>query len=136
MDDPEIGAAAPDYFERDFEPPGAEEVEELMEPTLAETLEAVTDAVSTVAASLVTTDSDATATTKGFGNITWPWKGTPTARFWLVHFCLCCFVLFPGSTYTRRQLFCSIVLFCGTLCARCFFVSLLVQSRSGGSSCL
>ncbi|MEM7316117.1 MAG: hypothetical protein AAF497_23530, partial [Planctomycetota bacterium] len=57
----------PEGFERDFEPPGAEEVEELMEPTLAETLEAVTDAVSTVAASLVTTDSDATASTQGSG---------------------------------------------------------------------
>ncbi|TWT81225.1 hypothetical protein CA13_26750 [Planctomycetes bacterium CA13] len=34
--------------ERDFEPPGAEEVQELMEPTLEETIEAVTDAVSTV----------------------------------------------------------------------------------------
>ena len=43
----------PEGFERDFEPPGAEEVEELMEPTLAETLEAVTDAVSTVAASII-----------------------------------------------------------------------------------
>lgn len=57
----------PEGFERDFEPPGAEEVEELMEPTLAETLEAVTDAVSTVAASLATTDSNAVASTQGTG---------------------------------------------------------------------
>ncbi len=57
----------PEGFERDFEPPGAEEVEELMEPTLAETLEAVTDAVSTVAASLTTTDSNAVASTQGTG---------------------------------------------------------------------
>ncbi|MDE0865786.1 MAG: hypothetical protein OSA98_18525 [Rubripirellula sp.] len=57
----------PEGFERDFEPPGAEEVEELMEPTLQDTIEAVTDAVSTVAASLVTTDTDATATTSGTG---------------------------------------------------------------------
>ena len=57
----------PEGFERDFEPPGAEEVEELMEPTLAETLEAVTDAVSTVAATLATTDSNAVASTQGTG---------------------------------------------------------------------
>jgi hypothetical protein len=54
-------------FERDFEPPGAEEVEELMEPTLQDTLEAVTDAVSSVAGALVTTDTQATATTSGTG---------------------------------------------------------------------
>ncbi|MGI9469915.1 MAG: hypothetical protein ACR2NZ_00180 [Rubripirellula sp.] len=57
----------PEGFERDFEPPGAEEVEELMEPTLQDTIEAVTDAVSSVAASLVTTDTAATATTAGTG---------------------------------------------------------------------
>jgi len=39
-------------FERDFDPPSAEEVEELLEPTLEETIDAVTDAVSTVAASV------------------------------------------------------------------------------------
>ncbi len=54
-------------FERDFEPPGAEEVEELQEPTLADTIEAVTDAVSTVAASLTTADTSAAATTSGTG---------------------------------------------------------------------
>ncbi len=57
----------PEGFERDFEPPGAEEVEELMEPTLADTIEAVTDAVSTVAASLTTADTSQTATTTGTG---------------------------------------------------------------------
>jgi hypothetical protein len=57
----------PEGFERDFEPPGAEEVEELMEPTLAETLEAVTDAVSTVAATLSTQDSNAVANSSGTG---------------------------------------------------------------------
>ena len=57
----------PEGFERDFEPPGAEEVEELMEPTLQDTIEAVTDAVSSVAATLVTTDTTATATTAGTG---------------------------------------------------------------------
>lgn len=46
-------------FERDIEPPGAEEVEELAEPTLAETLEAVTDAVTSVAATLDSIDSNA-----------------------------------------------------------------------------
>lgn len=57
----------PEGFERDFEPPGAEEVEELMEPTLQDTIEAVTDAVSTVAAALVTSDTQAVATTQGTG---------------------------------------------------------------------
>ncbi|MDA8744469.1 hypothetical protein N9N28_07550 [Rubripirellula amarantea] len=57
----------PEGFERDFEPPGAEEVEELMEPTLQDTIEAVTDAVSSVAASLTTNDTAATATTSGTG---------------------------------------------------------------------
>ena len=54
-------------FERDFEPPGAEEVEELMEPTLQDTIEAVTDAVSSVAASLDTMNTNATASTAGTG---------------------------------------------------------------------
>jgi len=54
-------------FERDFEPPGAEEVEELMEPTLQDTIEAVTEAVSSVAASLDTMNTNATASTSGTG---------------------------------------------------------------------
>lgn len=54
-------------FERDFEPPGAEEVEDLLEPTLEDTLEAVTDTVSTVAASLDTMNTDAPASTVGTG---------------------------------------------------------------------
>ena len=57
----------PEGFERDFEPPGAEEVEELEEPTLADTIEAVTDAVSSVAASLTTADTSAVASTSGTG---------------------------------------------------------------------
>lgn len=57
----------PEGFERDFEPPGAEEVEDLMEPTLADTLEAVTDAVSSVAASLTTSQTNAVASTQGTG---------------------------------------------------------------------
>ncbi|TWU01472.1 hypothetical protein [Neorhodopirellula pilleata] len=54
-------------FERDFEPPGAEEVEELMEPTLQDTIEAVTEAVSSVAASLDTMNTNASASTSGTG---------------------------------------------------------------------
>ena len=61
------GTQNPEGFERDFEPPGAEEVEELQEPTLADTIEAVTDAVSTVAASLTTSDTAAVASTSGTG---------------------------------------------------------------------
>jgi hypothetical protein len=57
----------PEGFERDFEPPGAEEVEDLMEPTLADTIEAVTDAVSSVAASLTTANTNAVASTQGTG---------------------------------------------------------------------
>lgn len=54
-------------FERDIEPPGAEEVVELTEPSLAETLEAVTDAASSVAAAVDTIDSNAAASTAGTG---------------------------------------------------------------------
>ncbi len=54
-------------FERDIEPPGAEEFEELQEPTLAETLEAVTDVATTVAASLDSINSNSTASTSGNG---------------------------------------------------------------------
>lgn len=54
-------------FERDFEPPGAEEVEDLMEPTVEDTLQAVTDAVSSVPASFEAVDSNATANTAGTG---------------------------------------------------------------------
>ncbi len=54
-------------FERDIEPPGADEIEELTEPTLAETLEAVTDAVTSVAASIDSINSNSTASTAGTG---------------------------------------------------------------------
>ncbi|MEM7473751.1 MAG: hypothetical protein AAF483_02090 [Planctomycetota bacterium] len=57
----------PEGFERDIEPPGAEEIEELTEPTLAETLEAVTEAATTVAASLDSVNSNSTASTSGTG---------------------------------------------------------------------
>ncbi len=54
-------------FERDFEPPGAEEVEELTEPTMQDTITAVTDAVSSVAASFDSVNSNAAANTSGTG---------------------------------------------------------------------
>lgn len=44
-------------FERDIEPPGAEEVEPLTESSLEETLQSVTDMASNVAASLVSIDT-------------------------------------------------------------------------------
>jgi hypothetical protein len=54
-------------FERDFEPPGAEEVEDLLEPTVEDTLLAVTEAVSSVPASFEAVDSNVSATSKGAG---------------------------------------------------------------------
>lgn len=54
-------------FERDIEPPGAEEVDDLTEPSLAETLEAVTDAATNVAASLEALDSNMNLTLEGVG---------------------------------------------------------------------
>lgn len=54
-------------FERDIEPPGAEEVEVLSEPTLEKSLEVVSDAASTVAASLESVNSDSDATVQGRG---------------------------------------------------------------------
>jgi len=51
-------------LERDFEPPSAEEVEELLEPTLEETISAVTDAVSSVAATVASVQ----ATTESQGD--------------------------------------------------------------------
>jgi len=54
-------------FERDLEPPGAEEVEEVVEPPLEQAFEAVTNAASTVAASLEQIDSQANVQTKGVG---------------------------------------------------------------------
>ncbi len=54
-------------FERDLEEPGMEEVEELMEPSLEATLEAVTDLVSTQAAAFDAIETSAAATSKGRG---------------------------------------------------------------------
>lgn len=54
-------------FERDIEPPGAEEIVDLTEPTLEQTLEAVTDAATSVAASLDSVDSQSAAASHGTG---------------------------------------------------------------------
>ncbi|GAB5403625.1 MAG: hypothetical protein Aurels2KO_18560 [Aureliella sp.] len=54
-------------FERDIEPPGAEEIVDLAEPTLEQTLEAVTDAATSVAASLDSVDSQSAAASHGTG---------------------------------------------------------------------
>ncbi|MFO0943554.1 MAG: hypothetical protein U0930_22690 [Pirellulales bacterium] len=52
-------------FERDIDPPGAEDSEVLAEPTLEKSLEAVTDAASTVAASIDTVNSDSDSSVQG-----------------------------------------------------------------------
>lgn len=54
-------------FARDFAPPGAEEIEQLTEPSIQQTLEAVTDAVSSIAASLETIESMTGESSKGGG---------------------------------------------------------------------
>ncbi len=59
------GTPNPEGFERDFEPPGIEEVEELIEPTLPETMQTLTNAVSTVAASLVTLETSSAEASHG-----------------------------------------------------------------------
>ncbi len=54
-------------YARDIEPPGAEEADFLTEPTLAESLEAVTDAVTSVAATMDNVDTNVTASAVGSG---------------------------------------------------------------------
>ena len=54
-------------YERDVEEPGVEEVMEFIEPQIEETFEAVTDAVTSTAASLVALNTGATATSHGSG---------------------------------------------------------------------
>lgn len=49
-------------FERDIEPPGSEEVELLEAPSLEETLEAITDAATSVVAALEALDTDTFST--------------------------------------------------------------------------
>jgi hypothetical protein len=59
------GLEYPNGFERDFEPPGREEVEDLIEASLPDTIEAVTNSITNVAASLETVDSASTVATDG-----------------------------------------------------------------------
>lgn len=54
-------------FERDREPPGLEELEEIREPSLEATLEAVTDLASTQAAAFDAMETASTITGKGGG---------------------------------------------------------------------
>jgi len=54
-------------FERDFDPPGADEVEQLSEPAVEQTLQMVTEAISNISASLDTIESSMNATDKGLG---------------------------------------------------------------------
>lgn len=54
-------------FERDFDPPGADEVEQLQEPALEQTLQMITDAISAVAASMDTIATAAAVSGDGTG---------------------------------------------------------------------
>ncbi len=54
-------------FARDFAPPGQEEVADLAEPSLEQSLEAVTDAVTSIAASLNTVESAVAEASQGSG---------------------------------------------------------------------
>lgn len=54
-------------FERDFDPPGADEVEQLNEPAIEQTLQMVTDAISAVAASVDTIVSSNSVSGDGSG---------------------------------------------------------------------
>jgi hypothetical protein len=54
-------------FERDPDPPGSEELEQLEEPQVEQSLEAVTDAVSSIAATLVSVEGAAVPTTGSSG---------------------------------------------------------------------
>jgi hypothetical protein len=56
-------------FARDLEAPGEEEMPELQEPQVQTALEAVTDAVSIVAASMDTFDTTSVTTSKGKGGL-------------------------------------------------------------------
>ena len=54
-------------FERDFDPPAADEVEQLTEPAIDQTLQMVTEAISTIAASLESIESSMNANASGSG---------------------------------------------------------------------
>jgi hypothetical protein len=60
------GEAAEGY-ERDIEEPGLEEIEEITEPQIEETFEAVTDTITNNAASLMALDTGATSSSHGSG---------------------------------------------------------------------
>ncbi len=54
-------------FDRDFDPPGADEVEALAEPAMEQTLQMVTDAVSSIAATMEAMESAMAANSNGTG---------------------------------------------------------------------
>ncbi len=54
-------------LERDFDPPGAEEVEQLNEPAIEQSLQMVTDAISTISATLESIESSMDANNAGTG---------------------------------------------------------------------
>jgi hypothetical protein len=54
-------------FERDFDPPGADEVEQLNEPAIEQTLQMVTDAISAIAASMDSINSATAVSGDGTG---------------------------------------------------------------------
>jgi hypothetical protein len=54
-------------FERDFDPPAADEVEQLNEPAIEQTLQMVTEAISNISASLETLESNMAASNSGNG---------------------------------------------------------------------
>jgi hypothetical protein len=54
-------------FERDFDLPGADEVEQLQEPALEQTLQMVTDAISTIATSMDSVTTAAAVSGEGTG---------------------------------------------------------------------
>jgi hypothetical protein len=67
VDEPLGRGDAAKGYDRDWEEPGAEEVEDLMEPQVEALLEAVTDLATTQAAALDALRTDATATARGRG---------------------------------------------------------------------
>ncbi len=67
IEEPAGRGEAAEGYERDMAEPGLEELEELEEPQLEATLEAVTDAVTSQMASLDSISTDATMTGKGSG---------------------------------------------------------------------
>ena len=54
-------------LERDFDPPAADEVEQLSEPAVEQTLQMVTEAISTISASLDSIESSMNANNQGTG---------------------------------------------------------------------